>query len=380
MMVDPVVGVAIMAHRKRARFIPSLQASLDRPAQVVWDQHNDRWETGRRAMLAYRTNPRATHWLVVQDDAVACRDLVAGVEAALRHVPADSPVSLYAGRVRPFRDAVAHLVGQADRDTSWLTMTQLHWGVGVVIPVRWIDEMVRWCDTRTDVANYDKRMSRWIQHRRLTVHYTWPSLVDHRESPSLVPGRSARGRRAYRFIGAGRSALGVRWDGKTVAMAALARYSSGKPAARARPVVPARVPLLTKGETMAGFHDPYRQKDQIQQYLRQRRDQRRGAPAPVRTRERSTPKATKSRQDAPVQVEETATVVDTSVPERTVEVDEAAPEVVADTPPPAPERPKPWAPKADWAAYAAAHGPAGIEVEGLTKQQLIALVDRVDAE
>lgn len=34
------VSVAIMAHPKRKRFIPELQAKLDRPATVVWDRKN----------------------------------------------------------------------------------------------------------------------------------------------------------------------------------------------------------------------------------------------------------------------------------------------------------------------------------------------------
>lgn len=217
------VSVAIMAHRKREAFIPQLLAKLDRPAQVVWDERDERWDTGRRAMLAY--DPDATHHLVVQDDAIIPRDLVSGLELGLQYVPAGSPLCLYAGRGRPFRAAVQQLVDRAGRGTSWLTMSQLHWGVGIVMPTELIGPMVAWCDERTDVPNYDKRISRWCQHRRLTVYYPWPSLVDHRDSPSLVEGRGSAGRRAHRFIGADASALEHSYDGKTVTIPALSRYT-----------------------------------------------------------------------------------------------------------------------------------------------------------
>ena len=217
-----MISITIMAHRKREQFIPELLQRLDRPPQVVWDRSDDRWETGRRAMLAH--DKRASHHLVVQDDAVLCRDLVAGLERALAFVPKRTPVCLYAGRGRPLRAAVERLVDSAGPGTSWLSMSQLHWGVGVLMPVELIRPMVDYCDTRGDVPNYDKRMSRWMQHQRLTVYYTWPSLVDHRDSPSLVPGRNSNGRRAHLFVGADRSALECDWSGRVVSIPMLSRY------------------------------------------------------------------------------------------------------------------------------------------------------------
>lgn len=213
------VSTVVMAHPRRKRFVTELLARLDRPARVVWDERNDRWDTGRRSMLAY--DPAATHHLVVQDDAIIPRDLVAGVERALGHAPADSPLCLYCGRNQPYRELVQQLVSRAGGDASWLTMSQLHWGVGIVMPTSLIDDMVTWCDTRTSIANYDRRISRWCQHRGLTVWYPWPSLVDHRDSPSLVAGRGSANRRAHRFLGEDRSVLDCRWTGGVVSIPAL---------------------------------------------------------------------------------------------------------------------------------------------------------------
>lgn len=212
------VSTVVMAHPKRRAFVTELLTRLDRPAEVVWDERDDRWHTGRRAMLAYQAD--ATHHLVVQDDAIIPRDLVAGVEQALAHVPAGAPLCLYCGRVRPYRELVQQLVDRAGDNTSWLTMSQLHWGVGIVMPTDLIGDMISWCDGRTEIANYDRRISRWLGHQNITTWYPWPSLVDHRGSASLVPGRTAI-RRAHWFVGADRSALDCRWDGKVVSIPAL---------------------------------------------------------------------------------------------------------------------------------------------------------------
>jgi hypothetical protein len=214
--VSPTVSVVIMADRRREAFVAELLAKLDRPAEVVWDQREDRWDTGRRAMLAYSGD--TSHHLVLQDDAVIPHDLVAGVERALGHVPDGSPLALYCGRVRPFREMITALVTAAGDDASWLTMGQIHWGVGIVMPTGLIRRMVAWCDRRSDIANYDRRISRWCQHQGLTVYYPWPSLVDHRDSPSLVAGRGSAGRRAHRFLGANRSALDCDWTGRVVSV------------------------------------------------------------------------------------------------------------------------------------------------------------------
>lgn len=221
-----MISVAVMAHPRREEFIPELLSTLDRPAEVVWDQKNDRWDTGRRSMLAF--DPAASHHLVVQDDAVLCRDVVAGAERALEYVPDDVPVCLYVGTVRPWPTAVAKLVQATREDTSWLRMGQLNWGVAVVVPTRHIEAMVTWCDTRPDIANYDKRMSRWFEHNDIKVWYTWPSLVDHRDSPSLVKGRKG-GRFAHRFVGQDASALDICFDGGVLEMPALNRGGEPRP-------------------------------------------------------------------------------------------------------------------------------------------------------
>jgi hypothetical protein len=213
------LSAAIMAHPSRTEQVARTLDRLDRPVPVTWDEHNDRWDTGRRAMLAY--DPECTHHVVIQDDLIIPRDLLAGLERALTHVPANAPLCGHVGRVRPAQDRVRELVAQAQKaGASFLTMTQLYWGPLIVVPTAAIRAMIDYCDPLTGIENYDLRLSRYWETEGVRVWYTWPCVVDHDDGPSLVPGRSGvnRGARphsrvAHSFCGENASVLDLDWSG-----------------------------------------------------------------------------------------------------------------------------------------------------------------------
>jgi len=164
---------------------------------------------------------------VIQDDAVIPHDLVAGVEAALAHTPGDVPLCLYVGKVRPYKEMVAEYVRKAD-GASWLVMDRLNWGVAVVLPVPMVEAVVAAGDAQS-IPNYDSRMSTYFEANDIPVWYPWPSLVDHRESPSLVPGRGHNGRVAHQFIGAAASALAIDFTGQVLRLPDANDYRPGGP-------------------------------------------------------------------------------------------------------------------------------------------------------
>lgn len=193
-----------MAHPAREPFVKSLQKRLP-GAEVVWDECNDRWDTGRRALLAF--DPNAEWHLVVQDDAVLCRSFLPGVRQALAAVPAGIPVSFYTGKTRPYAAHIRKAVAAAlEEEKTFFSMRGPLWGVAVALPVKHIQQMVEEADLR-NIPNYDTRMAEWFHERRINCWYSVPSLVDHRvgpENPSLVPGRvSTPARTAHQFIGEG---------------------------------------------------------------------------------------------------------------------------------------------------------------------------------
>ena len=216
------ISITVMALRRRAEFVKSLVHDLG-GAHVVWDQFNDRWDTGRRAWLSY--DPSATHHMVIQDDAIVPPDLPEALSRVAENTPTDCLVSMYAGRTRAFRGAVALAQRKCHAIPSWLRAPQLMWGVAVMAPTTHIRDMIAYGDRRTDLSNYDTRLSEWCMSTDTPVYYPWPSLVNHRISPSLIPGRGYRGRVAHNFIGAHRSALSVNLTGPVVDLVGIKRLA-----------------------------------------------------------------------------------------------------------------------------------------------------------
>ena len=210
-MSEVRLSVAVMAHAKRAVMVDELVGWLDREPVVVWDEKNDRHDTGIRALEAF--DPAATHHLVVQDDVVPCRDLVASAERALGVVPEGVPVSLYVGRVQPFPKPVEAAVRSAG-DASWVVMPGPYWGPAVIVPTSVIPALGEWWHSPggEQWQNYDRRIQRFFESVGVRVcWYSWPSLVEHRVDDSLLSGRKVV-RNAHRFIGADESGLEIDWS------------------------------------------------------------------------------------------------------------------------------------------------------------------------
>lgn len=212
-MSEVRLSAAIMAHPKRADMVGELRELLDRDVPVVWDRINDRHDTGIRAMQAYDRD--ATHHLVIQDDVVPCRDLLAGVEQSLQFVPDDMPACFYIGQVQPFSKAVAAAVSATGPNTSWIAMSGPFWGTAIAVPTAVIDDLAKWWGSPDGqrVSNYDRRIYRFfLANGGGECRYSWPSLVEHRGDLSLVRPRSGV-RTSHKFLGADVSALDVDWSG-----------------------------------------------------------------------------------------------------------------------------------------------------------------------
>lgn len=210
------LSVKVMAHRKREAFIPALVEQLGlTDDDVIWDRKNNRWDTGRRAWEAI--DPTADWGMVVQDDALVCRDLIAGLESALEHVPQNCLVSPYVGTRRPMSGRVERAVQEAiAEDAAFIKMPSLNWGVAITAPTRIIPNMLPWCD-KQPYPNYDRRIGRYaIDVLGFATYCTWPSLIDHRAIPSLV-GHGG-GRVAHHFVGEDFSALDIDWSKGSVNM------------------------------------------------------------------------------------------------------------------------------------------------------------------
>jgi len=212
------LSAVIMAHPVRKDSAERVRASLDRDVEIVYDQvtqpsadPRQRWAVGRRCWQA--ADPSADWHLVIQDDALVCQDLLAGLEKALDVIGPEGLVSAYTGTGRPDQYNVrrAHRHAQ-DKGHSWMPTKSLCWGVAILAPVPTIPDMVKWCDRKAGMPD-DMRVGKWFQSQKIDTWYTWPSLVDHRLAPSLTKPRQVERVAVRHHQG---SALELDWSGPTV--------------------------------------------------------------------------------------------------------------------------------------------------------------------
>ena len=197
------ITIAIMAHPRRTEQAEALYKKViqypDVNAQIIWDEQNSEWHTGRRA-LEYGVGKGDIH-VVLQDDAIINEHFFTNLKKAIKAAPTRTLISLYTGTVRPFASRVANAVNNAN-GASWLKGYTLFWGVGIVIPSDHIPPLLEFCDTETDP--YDTRIGLFYFRNMMPVLYTNPSLVDHDDDiGTLIDGRDdlPQGRRvAHHFI------------------------------------------------------------------------------------------------------------------------------------------------------------------------------------
>lgn len=225
------VSAAIMAHPSRDLEVVALLDRLDRQVSISWDRegpasgnHDRVWRNARAAWLSY--DAMATHHVLLQDDALVCEDLLAGLQRALAYVPENAIVSPYLGTGNnvPMRwkTVTDRAIGAGAR---WIRSDTVMWGVCLVVPTALIPEMIAWCDRKAGRPD-DMRVGGWARNRGMEVWYPWPSLVDHHSVlPSLTKHR-ARTRVARRFHEG--SALDLDWGGPVVTDMMLARHTAGR--------------------------------------------------------------------------------------------------------------------------------------------------------
>jgi hypothetical protein len=240
------VSAAVMAHPDRAAHVTELMTSLDRPVGIYFDPGGppsgagDRvWSVARQAWLLF--DPDADYHVLIQDDAIACADLLAGIEQALEHIEPSAVLSPYlgTGRMAPARwDTLQAL---ADRSgASFVRAEKVLWGVCLAVPTIDIPAMIDWCDKRGGVPD-DMRVSGWAKRNDREVWYTWPSLVDHRTVPSLTKHKALDRVARRHHVG---SALELTWDGPVVTDPMLTRRRGP----RSRPSANRKGNLTNKAE------------------------------------------------------------------------------------------------------------------------------------
>ncbi|MFW5415111.1 hypothetical protein J0910_00360 [Nocardiopsis sp. CNT-189] len=206
------MSVAVMAHPDRREHAALLAEQVGAP--IVWDRNGQVADTCLRALEAY--DPAASHHVILQDDAVVCGDLLAGLARASQ-VAGNRPIGLYLGALRP-RDRMAPLLEMAlATGAPWIEFDGPRWGVACAHPVPLLPELIARYRLLPGIKQDDTRGSQAYAQMRVKTLFTVPSLVEHGDLPSLTkPDTVLPPRRAAAFIGEDASALDVDWHGPVV--------------------------------------------------------------------------------------------------------------------------------------------------------------------
>jgi len=176
-------------------------AAMTKADFVSVDQGNLGASTNHRIVWRSLHNGTTAHWLVVlEEDAVPVNDFRAQLAEVLRVAPTPI-VSLYLGKQRPPRHqgAIQNALARADSaGAQWITSNQLLHAVGVAVRTILVPDML----ANLPVLPIDQAISKWARAHRYQIGYCIPSLVQHRDGPSLIshPDGKARvpGRVAWR--------------------------------------------------------------------------------------------------------------------------------------------------------------------------------------
>lgn len=161
-----------------------------------------------------------TDWtLVLEDDAVPVPDFITHAQTALQFAPT-GVVSFYLGRIRPpqWQRRIRDSITKAETaGTAWITSPRLLHAVAVAISASHIPAMLHRVQ-RATIMPIDEAISDWVRIERVgPISYTWPSLVNHRDAPTLITQRRDR---AARIPGRTAHKVGVptNWATEPVAM------------------------------------------------------------------------------------------------------------------------------------------------------------------
>lgn len=180
------INIAIVAHKKRrdaahklAEVVQADHISMDDGTRGVNANHRAAW-------VWHLTHP--ADWAVtIEDDAVPCKDFRYQLAQALTAAPAHL-VNLYLGKVCPehWQSKLDNATRRAEQHKACFIVGNhnLH-AVGLACDrsnVRFLLQGM----TTYGVYAVDDAISNWTVNNNIDIAYTWPSLVNHADGPSLA--------------------------------------------------------------------------------------------------------------------------------------------------------------------------------------------------
>jgi hypothetical protein len=191
--VEAQVAIGVMSHPDREAWVRELiQRGL---ADTVVTDHHGWGENVTGNMTWQLLAQTGAEWaIVLQDDALPVQNFREHATEALASVSIFAgAVSFYVGTSRPIsvQAGLAEAMAHADENLiPWLYSERMLWGVAVAMRVADIPSYLEYSELHPNEL-YDTRIGNWVvTSRGKSVWYTHPSLVDHRDGPSLLHAHS----------------------------------------------------------------------------------------------------------------------------------------------------------------------------------------------
>jgi hypothetical protein len=195
--------IAIVAHKDRLVMAEKLASevnadhvSLDNGSRGASMNHRKAWE--------WHTNHTAGWAITLEDDAIPCKDFRKQAAAALEQAPAHV-VSLYLGRARPagWQDTIEKALHRAEAAKAcWIVdKHSLHAVAMAAGPEVTASKTMLYALNLYSVYAPDEAISLYTYRNQIDVAYSVPSLVDHADESSLIPGKVPCGRVAWKWGG-----------------------------------------------------------------------------------------------------------------------------------------------------------------------------------
>lgn len=148
----------------------------------------DPWANYRRCLSDI---PECTHLLIVQDDMIACRNAVAGIEAIAQRHPHD-PVCLFLGALPAASATHARRAMQRGERYVSVMVGSFMPIPAVLWPVGKAREFLAWTTTARGMTRADDgNAAKWLRQTGTRVWASVPSLFQHDdEQPSVKGGRT----------------------------------------------------------------------------------------------------------------------------------------------------------------------------------------------
>lgn len=164
------IDYVVMAHTSRIGYLYDISFHLNNPKIVIDNGFFGVWGNAKRAWSAIDIN--SDYGVVVQDDAILCEGFMERVEQFLTE---------HDGQICSF---------YYSNDSKWIKPDHfdapLFHAVCLAIPTHMIQDMIEYCDTRYEVYGDDMKIKRWLISKNMTCRYSNPSLVQHRDIPSII--------------------------------------------------------------------------------------------------------------------------------------------------------------------------------------------------